>query len=237
MTWLSSPISEIAVPSATSAEASGIAIANREPNTRNSTIPAVMMPRPVPPTEGWFACCAIWPETAIDDAVAGGRRRGLDELLRVRDREVLAPAGRRVTVANATVPSGVDLRAAPCRTVRLTRPREATVATLRASHRRLLDVGVGDLCSTVRADDDLLGVAPPVGAAAWNRSSACVDSVFGRLKSFEYSVPTALFRTRTRSVRSARRRRRSSGGGRTMRRVNASCFWLLVRGPTSLPSP
>ena len=65
MTLLTSPITEIAVPSAISAEARGIAIANSDPNTRNNTMPAAMMPRPVPPTDGWFACCASCPETAI----------------------------------------------------------------------------------------------------------------------------------------------------------------------------
>jgi hypothetical protein len=70
-----SPISWIAVPSATSAEASGIVIANSDPNTRNRTMPAVTIPRPVPPIAGSFAHDASCPETAIttpspDGAVA-----------------------------------------------------------------------------------------------------------------------------------------------------------------------
>ena len=64
ITLLTSPITWIAVPRATSADASGIAIAKSEPNTRNRTIPAVMIPRPVPPIAGSFAHCATCPETA-----------------------------------------------------------------------------------------------------------------------------------------------------------------------------
>ena len=52
MRWLTSPIAEMAVPRATSAEASGIAMASSEPNTRNRTIPAVMIPSSTPPAEG-----------------------------------------------------------------------------------------------------------------------------------------------------------------------------------------
>ena len=64
-TWLSSPMTAMAVPSETSADSSGRSMAKSEPNTRNRTMPAAMMPTPVPPTDGLFACSAICPETEM----------------------------------------------------------------------------------------------------------------------------------------------------------------------------
>jgi hypothetical protein len=42
-------MSPMAEPSDTSAETSGSAMAKSDPNTRNSTMPAAMIPMPTPP--------------------------------------------------------------------------------------------------------------------------------------------------------------------------------------------
>ena len=103
---LTRPITDVAVPSATSAEASGVAIAKSEPNTMNRTIPAVRIPRPVPPTDGGFATCASCPETATT-------RLGPDAASAVatnsfaRSIERSCACRSNATVANATVPSGL----------------------------------------------------------------------------------------------------------------------------------
>src|SRR5260370_29881279 len=58
------PITAMAGPSDTRAEASGICAARSEPKTRNSTIPAARMPKPLPPGDGGVADSATWPPTA-----------------------------------------------------------------------------------------------------------------------------------------------------------------------------
>src|SRR5207302_4880969 len=58
------PITAMAVPSDTRAEASGINAASSEPKTRNSTIPAARMPKPLPPGDGGVADSATCPPTA-----------------------------------------------------------------------------------------------------------------------------------------------------------------------------
>ena len=178
-------MAEIAVPRATRAEASGVAIARSEPNTRNSTIPAVMMPRPVPPMEGWLACWASWPATAIwtplpDPAVAVSTNCFAREIGRS------CACWSSETVAKATEPSE-DTCWAPS-----TEYGEMTFTTC-GSSARLLRIAATRCCTA----GAVTFVPPEVpmttcsespdrcGATDWIRSSACVDSVCGNVKLFE----------------------------------------------------
>jgi hypothetical protein len=62
--WLSSPITPMAVPNEARADNRGRSMAKTDPNTKRSTTPARITPRPVPPKDCLSADSATWPATA-----------------------------------------------------------------------------------------------------------------------------------------------------------------------------
>ncbi len=168
-----SPIAPSPVPSDSSAVTSGRAIASNEPNTRNSTIPAAMMPKPTPPRLAWLACSIAGPPSSTRTAPPAAAREVLITCLIAGSGRSFARASN-VIVANATVPLGEICRAAPGAygdTSRATCGRVATRASIGAIRSRT----AGSVTRPELVATTIWSLSPAAfGDACCSRSSASV---------------------------------------------------------------
>src|ERR1700674_361445 len=197
------PITPMAVPREANADTRGRAMAKTEPKTSNRTIPARMIPSPVPPNDTRFDASPTWPATATCSFGPTAVWAVCTNVLAWAV-EMFCERTSKVTVANPVLPSALTWLA----------PRGSNGLVMVETWGRALTLS--SMAVTVASTDGSVTLAPSVvwnticsrspataGAAACRRARALVDSVLGREKLLEYAVPidwdSPLARTRAAS--------------------------------------
>ncbi len=166
-------------------------MAKTEPKTSSRTMPARMIPSPVPPKDSRSAASATWPATATcrlgPTAVWAVATKCLAWVV-----EMFWASTSKVTVAKPVLPSALTWLA-PSRVERAGDGGDVGEGLDLGQHgvdRRPAPTGSVTWLPSVVWKTICSRSPATAGAAAWSRSSAWVDSVLGREKLLEYAVPT-----------------------------------------------